>query len=211
MKYNDIREGVGRITKQNQTVDVGPNEISIQAKKFGNTVDKDGRPANMPKRIKGPKTNVLFNLGITESLDKEKINLLGFSQGASLSIYCGLKIPETFKTVVALCGYVPEDNIRHGIDSSDERDIEIFMGNGTLDQIVTLPIAQASRDYLNSIGISLVYNEYESGHTIPNDCLNDTLQWLNHHNDFDVTRDHNKSQQYDPNTGNYPSINKKPR
>ena len=74
MKYNDIREGVGRITKQNQTVDVGPNEISIQAKKFGNVVDKDGRPANMPKKIKGPKTNVLFNLGITESLDKEKIN-----------------------------------------------------------------------------------------------------------------------------------------
>ncbi len=30
-------------------------------------------------------------------------------------------------------------------------------------------------------------------------------------NNFDVTRDHNKSQQYDPDTGNYPSINKKPR
>ena len=144
-------------------------------------------------------------------LDKEKINLLGFSQGASLSIYCGLKSHETFKTVVALCGYVPEDNIREGIHKSEERDIEFFMGNGTLDQIVTLPIAQASRDYLNSIGISLHYNEYESGHTIPNDCLNDTLQWLNHHNDFDVASDYNKSQQYDPDTGNYPPINKKPR
>ena len=144
-------------------------------------------------------------------LDKERINLLGFSQGASLSIYCGLKSSETFKTVVALCGYVPEDNIRQGIDKSEKRDIEFFMGNGILDQIVTLPIAQASRDYLNSIGISLNYNEYESGHTIPNDCLNDILQWLNHHNDFDVTSDHDKSQQYDPNTGNYPSINKKPR
>ena len=115
-------------------------------------------------------------------LDKEKINLLGFSQGASLSIYCGLKSPETFKTVVALCGYVPEDNIRQKIDKVEKRDIEIFMGNGTLDQIVTLPIAQASRDYLNSIGISLLYNEYESGHTIPNDCLNDIIDWLNQKN-----------------------------
>ena len=122
-----------------------------------------------------------------------------------------MKSPEIFKTVVALCGYVPEDNIRQGIDNTKERDIEFFMGNGTLDQIVTLPIAQASRDYLNSIGINLHYIEYESGHTIPNDCLNDILQWLNHHNDFDVTRDHNKSQQHDPNTDNYPSINKKPR
>jgi len=69
MKYGDIKEGVGRITKQNQTVDVGPNEISIQAAKFGNKVDKDGRPANMKKKVKGSKTNVLFNLGMAESVD----------------------------------------------------------------------------------------------------------------------------------------------
>jgi hypothetical protein len=36
--------GVGRITKQNQTVDVGPNEIKKQAAKFGNKVSKDGVP-----------------------------------------------------------------------------------------------------------------------------------------------------------------------
>ena len=144
-------------------------------------------------------------------LDKEKINLLGFSQGASLSIYCGLESPEKFKTVVALCGYVPEDNIRQEIDRSEERDIEILMGNGTLDQMVTLPIAQASRDYLNSIGISLHYNEYESGHTIPNDCLNDTIQWLNQKNNYDSTISHHTSENHHPNRDNYPTINKKPR
>lgn len=36
--------GVGRITKQNQTVDVGPDEIKKQAAKFGNKVSKDGVP-----------------------------------------------------------------------------------------------------------------------------------------------------------------------
>lgn len=36
--------GVGRITKQNQTVDVGPNEVAKQAAKFGNKVSKDGVP-----------------------------------------------------------------------------------------------------------------------------------------------------------------------
>jgi len=66
MKYKDIKEGVGRITKQNQTVDVGPNEISIQAAKFGNSVDKDGRPPTLSKKVKGKSTNVLFNLGLAE-------------------------------------------------------------------------------------------------------------------------------------------------
>ena len=37
--------GVGKIVKGvNTTVDVGPNEIAIQAAKFGNKVSKDGRP-----------------------------------------------------------------------------------------------------------------------------------------------------------------------
>ncbi|MDC6481020.1 hypothetical protein PQZ46_00555 [bacterium] len=60
----------GRIVKGvNTTVDVGPDEIKIQAAKFGNTVDKDGRPPTLSKKVKGKSTNVLFNLGMTESKD----------------------------------------------------------------------------------------------------------------------------------------------
>lgn len=64
--YDIVNEGVGRITKQNQTVDVGPDEITKQAAKFGNSVDKDGRPLALSKKVKGSKTNVLYNLGLAE-------------------------------------------------------------------------------------------------------------------------------------------------
>jgi len=67
MKFYQIKEGVGRITKQNQTFDVGPDEIKTQAAKFGNSVDKDGRPPTLSKKVKGKSTNVLFNLGLAES------------------------------------------------------------------------------------------------------------------------------------------------
>ena len=66
MKVKDITEGVGRITKQNQTVDVGPDEVTKQAAKFGNKVDKDGRPPTLSKKVKGSSTNVAFNLGMVE-------------------------------------------------------------------------------------------------------------------------------------------------
>ena len=66
MRIRDITEGVGRITKQNQTVDVGPDEVTKQAAKFGNKVDKDGRPPTLSKKVKGKSTNVLFNLGLAE-------------------------------------------------------------------------------------------------------------------------------------------------
>jgi tellurite resistance protein len=62
-----VIEGVGRIVPGvNTTADVGPNELIKQAKKFGNKVDKDGRPPVV-------KTNGVikaFNLGIMESLYK---------------------------------------------------------------------------------------------------------------------------------------------
>jgi len=69
-----IQEAVGRITKQNQTADVGPDEIIKQAAKFGFKVNKDGVPQNHPKKVKGPSTNVLFNLGLAEAVSYNKPN-----------------------------------------------------------------------------------------------------------------------------------------
>ena len=69
MKLRQLYEGVGRITKQNQTSDVGPDEIKKQAAKFGNKVDKDGRPGYFmhDKAYKNTNPNTLFNLGMSES------------------------------------------------------------------------------------------------------------------------------------------------
>lgn len=64
MRIHHLDEGVGRIVKGvNTTPDVGPNQTSIEAAKFGNTVDKDGRPPTLSKKVKGSSTNVLYNLG----------------------------------------------------------------------------------------------------------------------------------------------------
>ena len=67
MKAYELLEW-GRIVKGvNTTADVGPNEIKTQAAKFGNTVDKDGVPPTLSKKVKGASTNVAFNLGISEN------------------------------------------------------------------------------------------------------------------------------------------------
>ena len=66
MRWRDITED-GRIVKGvNTTVDVGPDEVTKQAAKFGNKVDKDGRPPTLSKKVKGKSTNVLFNLGLVK-------------------------------------------------------------------------------------------------------------------------------------------------
>ena len=72
----DFKED-GRIVKGvNTTADVGTDEIKKQAAKFGNSVDKDGRPPTLSKKVKGKSTNVLFNLGLAES--NRQRNLIDF-------------------------------------------------------------------------------------------------------------------------------------
>ena len=69
MRIQDLDEGVGRIIKGvNTTQDVGVDQTKIEAAKFGNSVDKDGRPPTMSSAVKGKSTNVLFNLGLTEGI-----------------------------------------------------------------------------------------------------------------------------------------------
>ena len=59
MKLRDLFED-GRIVKGvNTTVDVGPNEIKTQTAKFGNTVDKDGVPPTLSKKVKGKSTRIV--------------------------------------------------------------------------------------------------------------------------------------------------------
>lgn len=66
-----IRENGGRVVKGvNTTQDVGPNEIKKQAKKFGNTVNKDGYPPIIDKKAaKNTTPNKAYNLGLTEEYD----------------------------------------------------------------------------------------------------------------------------------------------
>ena len=74
MRIRDLFLEDGRIVKGvNTTPDVDVNSISKEAGKFGNKVDKDGRPPTHSKKVKGKSTNVLFNLGmVNESKEFEE-------------------------------------------------------------------------------------------------------------------------------------------
>jgi lysozyme len=77
----------GRIVKGvNTTVDVDTNSISREAGKFGNKVDKDGRPPTLSSKVKGKSTNVLFNLGLTESVENVK-DMIKSHEGLRLKPY----------------------------------------------------------------------------------------------------------------------------
>jgi len=116
MKLRELFED-GRIVKGvNTTADVGPNEIKIQTAKFGNTVDKDGKPPTLSKKVKGSSTNVLFNLGLSEGYQlklerDEEIDVLHI-----LDTKTKKRIEVRGKKGYETDGYDPQDKLHQVLD-----------------------------------------------------------------------------------------------
>ena len=112
------------------------------------------------------------------NLDQKRITILGFSQGASLSLYCGLTLPKRFHAIVALSGVITKKYFSDEFDRNHINDLKVFMGFGKQDPIIPITLAQQVKQDLISLGLKPNYNEYDAEHTISNDCLNDFLIWL---------------------------------
>jgi len=109
MKLRELTEGVGRIVKGvNTTPDVGPDEIKKQAKKFGNSVDKDGRPPTLSKKVKGSSTNVLYNLGLAES----KSYTCPRTKASSCQCESVNKVTESEEDITAVCVLEHSDTVK---------------------------------------------------------------------------------------------------
>lgn len=120
-----------------------------------------------------------INLSVEKlKLDSSQIYLLGFSQGAGLSIYTGLKNPMLFKGIIALSGCTSINDFKAELDLENIKSLKIFMGNGIQDEIIPIAFAQKTKDQLIELNVTVDYNEYNATHTIANDCLNDFMSWI---------------------------------
>ncbi len=120
-----------------------------------------------------------INLSVEQlKLDSSQIYLLGFSQGAGLSIYTGLKNPALFKGIIALSGCISVNDFESELNLENIKSLKIFMGNGIQDEMIPIAFAQKTKDQLIELDVKVDYNEYNATHTIANDCLNDFMSWI---------------------------------
>ena len=86
-------------------------------------------------------------------LDPKRINILGFSQGASLSLYSGLLNTSVFRTVVALSGFLPVKERINDFDPKKVINLDVFMGHGKLDAVVPIQLGQNTLAGLKELGL----------------------------------------------------------
>ena len=101
--------------------------------------------------------------------------LLGFSQGGSMTYRTGLMHPELFTGIVALSCWLPDPEL---IQSRlpEDRGQSVFIAHGLQDNIDS---GRRAKDSLESLGYSLSYNEYDMGHEINQQVLEDLIAWMN--------------------------------
>ncbi|WP_338409295.1 alpha/beta fold hydrolase [uncultured Flavobacterium sp.] len=116
---------------------------------------------------------------VTEyAINKENITLIGFSQGAILSMAVALSYPEKINRVAAMSGYLnveiaSEDYLKNTVSK-----VKFFVSHGVVDQVIPVDWARKTKPKLNNLGIDVVYKEYPIGHGISPQNFHDFKNWL---------------------------------
>eukprot|EP00461_Guttulinopsis_vulgaris_P002690 UN02691 len=98
----------------------------------------------------------------TNNIAPENIIIGGFSQGSAISQLAAARYPKKIGGVVALSGYALLAKQEDQQDKIITTDTPYFVYHGVHDDIVPVKFARQSKDYWESKGIKIQYNE-ESG------------------------------------------------
>ena len=110
-------------------------------------------------------------------VDRKRVFLLGFSQGAGMALGVALHRPDLVAGVVFLSGLVVPQMMPTG-DLEPLRHLSVLMVHGRHDPLLPINRAHASRALLESLPVRLVYREFEMGHEIDGASLAEVQAWL---------------------------------
>lgn len=110
--------------------------------------------------------------------DASKVYLLGFSQGAMMSLTCALTMPEKVAGAVVLGGKLRDADILKIVDNQQLIKTKIYISHGKNDQRVPFVEAEKAKEFLFKKGITPTYEVYDMGHEINEANFEGFRKWL---------------------------------
>ncbi|QIZ08756.1 esterase [Priestia megaterium] len=111
------------------------------------------------------------------SIDESQIFLLGFSQGAILSMTLGLSLGNRIKGIIALSGYVPAF-VKEEYNIQPVEQLSLFISHGEMDQVLPFEWGLANNEYFRKLGAMVTFKTYKEGHSVSVENHKDFTQWL---------------------------------
>lgn len=120
----------------------------------------------------------LIDQEIQRGIPAERIVLAGFSQGGAIALHTALRYPLRLAAVLALSTYLPLQSRLASEQHQANADSPIFMAHGVQDDIISLQMAQASRDVLIAHQHPVFWHEYAMAHSVNNEEIADIERFL---------------------------------
>ena len=111
-------------------------------------------------------------------VDKNNVNLLGFSQGAILSYAVALTYPEKVKNIMALSGYINKDIFPENLKAKDYSNLDFYCSHGSVDQVIPVDWARQTAPFLKELHINHTYSEFPVGHGVAPQNFYEFKAWL---------------------------------
>ena len=116
---------------------------------------------------------------VERGIPASRIVLGGFSQGAAMALFTGLRYPKALGGLVVLSGYLPlGDSLSSEASQANQR-IGIFQAHGLDDDVVPTRLGRDSADLLRVKGYPVEWHEYPVAHQVCAEELQEIGQWLN--------------------------------
>ena len=110
---------------------------------------------------------------------RDRVALLGFSQGGGMAYRAGFSEPERYVGLAALSTGLPDDVFADGEVPGDAvRALPLLVQHGASDASVSVDRGRASRDRLAALGLEPDYREYPMAHEVGAHSARDLSQWL---------------------------------
>ena len=110
--------------------------------------------------------------------DPKRVYLLGFSQGAIISLSVMLTKPELLAGVVGMSGRILPEVKPLVVSPEQLKDFPALIIHGVNDPVLPIRNGRATRDFLSKLGIDLTYREYQMAHQVSETSLADVRLWL---------------------------------
>ena len=110
-------------------------------------------------------------------IDPEKLYLLGFSQGAIVSMTLAVTLGNKIKGIVALSGYIPQF-VKEEYMINVGNHLSVFISHGEFDQVLPYEWGKENVDYFTKLGVPTTFKTYREGHTVSEKNLQDSKLWI---------------------------------
>lgn len=110
-------------------------------------------------------------------LDLSNLYLLGFSQGAILSMTLALTLGNKIKGIVALSGYIPMF-VKEEYTINPGHNLSAFISHGEYDQVLPFEWGKENVEYFTKLGIPVTFKTYPEGHSVSLTNFQDFRAWI---------------------------------